>query len=249
MPLSTATALFQSLVDLIYPPVCAGCGGEVEPTGPPACDACLHSTPRIERPVCQTCGSSVENPHTKRCPECPEKAYYHRARALLDYQDETVKHLIHGLKFQFQTGLAAPLGALLLNAFDDYFKDEHYDAIVPVPLHRRRKRQREFNQATLIAQAIHTKHNLPIVENVVARTRHTKPQTSVAPPKRKTNVVGAFEVKDASQIEGARLLIVDDIYTTGSTINELSRVLIEAGAKHVDVLTLSRSLLRIYHGK
>lgn len=247
MPISTALALFQTLVDLIYPPVCAGCGGEVAGTGPPVCEACLLSAPRIEKPVCQTCGASVDNPHTKRCHECPEKVHYHRARAVLDYQDETVKKLIHGLKFQYQTSLSVPLGGLLLEGFEQYFKDEQYDAIIPVPLHSRRKRQREFNQATLLAQTIQRAHNLPIIENVVQRIRHTRPQTSMTPVKRKTNVLGAFEVKGSSEIQGAQLLVVDDIYTTGSTTNEIARELIEAGAKHVDVLTLSRSLMKIYH--
>ncbi|MDP8243887.1 MAG: ComF family protein [Candidatus Hinthialibacter antarcticus] len=246
MPLATAHALFQTLIDLIYPPVCAGCGGEVAGTGPPVCEACLLSAPRIEKPLCQTCGAPGENPHAKHCPECPEKAHYHRARAVLDYQDKTVKKLIQGLKFHYQTGLAVPLGDLMLEGFNQYFKDEQYDAIVPVPLHRKRKRQREFNQATLLAQAIQREHNLPMIENAVMRIRHTKPQTSMTPLKRKTNVLGAFAVKDASVIQGAQLLLVDDIYTTGSTTNEIARVLIEAGAKHVDVLTLSRSLMNLY---
>ena len=166
---------------------------------------------------------------------------------MFDYQDVIVKNLIHGLKYDYQTKLAAPLSDLLLEGFNEFFKDETYHAIIPTPLHPRRKRMREFNQATLLSQAIHHAHDLPILESAVLRIKHTPPQTSMKPEQRKTNVIGVFAVNNPSAVQGAHVLVIDDVYTTGSTTNEISRMLIEAGAKHVDVLTLSRSLLHIYH--
>lgn len=228
-----------ALLDLIYPPACAACGREVT-GGEVICPACLCSFTPSPRPACASCGAPVER-EVRECDECPNPRYFERAVSLYDYHDDRMRRAIHELKFAFRDPVAQPLAGLLVDGYGEFFQDETFDAIVPVPLHKKRLRQREFNQAALLAVALSRALNATLREDWTARIRNTRPQFGLPAHRRPENIRGAFTASEA--VRGASILVVDDIYTTGETVNELSRVLKEAGAARVCVLTLSRSSL------
>lgn len=245
MPVTTASALFQSFIDLVYPPSCAACGDIIAGSGPQVCQSCLNRLAPLTEPFCMRCGAPVEFPNQKKCPECLPKARYTRARAIYDYNDETIRRLIHALKYDFQTALSAPLAERMHEGFLEQYSDVRIDAIVPVPLHPARRREREFNQAELLASVIVRESGIPMRSDLLHRQRHTAPQARLPTRKRLTNVIGAFAAKGSAQ--GLSILLVDDIYTTGSTLSEAAAALRAAGAQRVYALTLARSLLRRLH--
>jgi ComF family protein len=116
------------------------------------------------------------------------------------------------------------------------------DAVVPVPLHWRRFHYRGFNQAVALARPLARQFSLPLISRVLRRTRHTVPQVELQPEERVKNIRGAFSVRQPARIKGLRLLLVDDVFTTGATLNECARVLKAAGAASVTAFTLTRPL-------
>lgn len=155
---------------------------------------------------------------------------------------------LHQLKYNGRTELADPLGALLLAGFHKWFGRKTVDMIMPVPLHPRKQRQRGFNQAYLlirgwqrIAEAFpNTFPRDKIARGLLVRTRMTRSQTTLSRRKRQDNVRGAFALKDKTTVKGKSVVLVDDVFTTGATVDECARVLAAAGATRVDVLTVAR---------
>jgi ComF family protein len=176
--------------------------------------------------------------------------YFNRARSALVF-DASLAVLIHRLKYKGRTGLARPLGLLMLGALRENWQPDEIDAVVPIPLHRRRLRMRGFNQARLLASACLHKQprgpsgwiSIPVAEEVLERTRRTASQTGLGRRERIANLKNAFRVRPGKRVANRRLLLVDDVFTTGATANECARVLVKAGARHVDVLTLARTQL------
>jgi ComF family protein len=158
--------------------------------------------------------------------------------------------LIHRYKYGGKTHLAAPLGALLFIALMRYWDVNAIDLVLPVPLHVRRLRKRGFNQAFLLirdwemiaAELKISPVNFQMKFDVLTRNRWTESQTGLARRKRLTNIKNAFSIKDPLKIEDKRILLVDDVYTTGATVDECAQVLLAGGAQTVDVLTLARAL-------
>jgi ComF family protein len=171
------------------------------------------------------------------------------ARALLVY-DQSILNLIHCYKYKGKIQLAKPLGGLLLAAFHRFWESQQVEVIVPVPLHIGRLRNRGFNQVFLLMRnwskfAGEDPLNLSAVQierNVLLRSANTAPQTSLGREKRLTNIKNAFEIHLNEKIKDKAVLLVDDVYTTGATVNECARILLEGGAKYVDVLTLARAV-------
>ena len=122
-----------------------------------------------------------------------------------------------------------------------------YSLIIPVPLHIKRLRQRGFNQALILARAIGKKWQIPVNFSLLKRHKFTETQTGMNKTERKQNIKGAFEVRDKENIAGKNIIIVDDVYTTGATVNECAKTLLKAGAQKVTVLTLARVLHNYTH--
>jgi ComF family protein len=169
------------------------------------------------------------------------------ARAFGMY-DATLMSLIHRFKYEGKIQLARPLGRLLFEAFIQFWKQDAIDLIIPVPLFKKRFRKRGFNQAYLLVQswkqfaAVQTDFKMPrMVTDVLIRHHQTKPQTGLGRKERMTNLKNAFSVSDASIVWGKKILLTDDVYTTGATAHECAGVLLNAGASRVDVLTLARA--------
>jgi ComF family protein len=153
-----------------------------------------------------------------------------------------LRQAIHLLKYHGKLRLQQPLLTLARAHFGAHFPDSRYDAIIPVPLHGARLMQREFNQAAVIARGLAVHLNAPVLEQLLIRTRSTRPQVELSGSERRQNVKQAFAVTHTAALEGKRVLVVDDVLTTGATLGEVARTLKAAGATQVDVFALARAL-------
>ncbi len=194
-------------------------------------------------PRCEVCrkGSSEA-----LCPSCFSQVRFTRPQLgvhSVTVYDGVVREAVHRFKFNKKKRLAEPLGILMVKYLScaSNLNINEIDAIVPVPLHQGRLRQRGFNQAERLAQVISRYHDVPVI-SVLGRLRPTQPQFNLPRQQRFSNVSGAFKVVDSRGVFNKRLLLLDDIYTTGATITECVRALKIAGAKRVEILTLSRAV-------
>jgi len=195
---------------------------------PPRCEVCRKGS---EEPLCSECFSQITFMK-------PQLGIYSAS-----VYDGVLRDAIHRFKFQKRKNLAGPLGVLLVKYLSHTpdFSMEEIDCIIPVPLHRKRQRQRGYNQAELLAQVISKYYEVPVV-SALERTKDTHPQFDLPREERLTNVKGAFKVSDPKAVYNKKIILLDDIFTTGSTIAECSKTLKIAGARSVEVLTLSRAV-------
>ncbi|MCP3676228.1 MAG: ComF family protein, partial [Deltaproteobacteria bacterium] len=178
--------------------------------------------------------SSVSSDHL--CGDCMKhKRRFSLARSAGTYEG-TLLDAIHLLKYRGKTALAHPLASLLTDTIDG----QEYDIITPVPLHRKRLQERGFNQSLLLARGVAKRYRIPIDYPNLRRVRATAPQINLSGNERKANVRGAFEVRKGAPFSKKRVLLIDDVYTTGATVSECSKALKKAGANEVGVLTLAR---------
>lgn len=198
----------------------------------------------ISHPLCQVCGIPFVGAGTDHlCGDCLKKPpSFDAARAGFVY-DGHCRELIHTFKYQNKTHLRRPLALLALERLTEFIAARRPDVVVPVPLHRKRLRSRGFNQAVLLGELLACEWQLPLERRALQRVRWTEPQISLSADERRENVKGAFAVADSVAVAGKRVLIVDDVLTTGSTVGECSRMLKRAGAVDVAVVTVARAVL------
>lgn len=235
--------LVDGLLDLIYPPRCLICDAWDSPV---ICSECTAGFLPIPTPSCVACGRPVE-PETI-CRSCELAAdlwggwAFERARAIAIFQGP-VRHGIHQLKYFGKEAIGEALGAFLADSLltQNFFDDVVFDALVPVPITETKRKKRGFNQAELLARAVSDALNTPLLPSeVVARSGQVAAQATLSPEARRRNVgIDSFLVTQENAVVGKRLLIVDDVFTTGSTVHALAATLRRAGASAVDVVTLA----------
>jgi ComF family protein len=160
------------------------------------------------------------------------------ARALCTFSG-SIKTAIHAFKYQNKTNLAKTLIGLMKRSTLPLRIDQ-YDKLVPVPLHKNRLRQRGYNQSLLLAREISKRYRVPMGERILTRIRDSIPQVQLVGAKRERNVKGVFARE--GDVVGMKILLVDDVFTTGATVNECARVLLKGGAKRIDVFTVARAV-------
>jgi len=176
------------------------------------------------------------------CGECiTSKQYFSLARAVGIY-DKVLLEAIHRFKYNRNMTNGKALGKLMASHEFPLFDPRRYDLIIPVPLHPKRLRQRGFNQSVILAKEIAKKYTLELALNFLRRKIYTIPQFNLGRTERSSNVKGAFSVIRQDRIDGRSIILIDDIFTTGNTVQECAKVLLEAGAKEVAVLTLARAV-------
>lgn len=151
-----------------------------------------------------------------------------------------LRECIHHFKYRKKAYLARPLGELLIDRMREDKDLGEADFLIPVPLDGRRLREREFNQAHLLAQGVSRYFNIPISSRNLRRVRRVPPQTQLSRKEREKNVKGLFQVRKGEKYKGRKILLIDDVFTTGATVNECARVLKQAEAEEVQVLTVAR---------
>ena len=237
--------ILTGIADLIFPPRCITCDTLLEQRGPlPLCPSCREKIRFIHSPLCPRCGLPfpAAEGEDHLCGDCitVEKPYA-VARAVGEYE-ETLLTAIHRFKYRGRAGIGGILGGIMADFAAGIWDMKIFDLIVPVPLHRRRLRERGFNQAVILAREISKRFDIPLDFISLRREAFTPPQVGLGREERSANVRGAFSAKHAERIAGRRILLVDDVYTTGSTLEECTRTLIRAKAESVAVLTLARAV-------
>jgi ComF family protein len=239
--------LLATALAFLYPPQCPGCKALVrlEESFCPACRRFIHP---IESPLCLCCGipfvTSVGPDHL--CARCQDHlppfrqarswAYYQSGEAVLHPLSEAIQ------RFKYQRNMS--VGKTLAKLGVQHFPLAHrkYDLIIPVPLHPQRLRWRGFNQSLILTRAIGRAQRVHVDPFLLERTRATVPQTQLRGHERRANVRGAFAVKKTERLQGKQVLLVDDVYTSGATVEECAKVLCRGGAEVVDVFTLARAV-------
>jgi len=198
--------------------------------------------PPVLSPLCPVCGIPfVGTGADHHCGAClTQSPYFDIARAPLLYEGP-IRDLIHSFKYSHHTHLRYPLALLTLEGLREFLTEQEPHTIVPVPLHRSRLRQRGFNQAVLLGRVLSHNLSVPMTPDLLVRTRRTEPQVELSAEKRRLNVKGAFSVKKPGLVVGKRVLLLDDVMTTGSTMDECAKELKKAGALSVIALTIART--------
>lgn len=216
---------------------CLLCGAELrEKTRSGLCPACLAKLPLNDGGICGKCGRVLAN-EADYCNTCQNnERNFSKARSVCVYEGEAVA-LVHGLKFGGRRYYAKYLADLMVDKYLDERLD--CDCVVAVPLSAKRRRNRGYNQSDLLAREISAALKLDYMDGVVEKTKDNKEQSKLGHAEREENVKGAYAVKDKDVLKGRRVLLVDDVLTTGATASEVARVLLKSRAKSVNVLTFA----------
>jgi ComF family protein len=230
----------RTLLDIALPAMCPTCGERLRLTDQGLCDSCWERIREVSAPLCPQCGAG-DWIAGRKCKGCLKTdIFYGRARQAVQWEEPLIS-AVHRLKYNGVAELAEPLARLLARTLRRDHPDWSADLIVPVPLHRVRERERGYNQAALIARQLGRMLAWPTDAHAVQRHRWTPSQTHLTRAERLKNVFGAFRCPQPDLVAGRRVLLVDDVYTTGSTINETARALREAEATEVFALTVTRA--------
>lgn len=227
----------SAVADVLYPPRCVGCGSDEAWL----CAECLRRMPALEPPWCLICGEPGPEERCASCRARPLSLDRLRAACLFD---GPIQAAVHAFKYQNLTALAPELGTIMATAWRRHGSPA--DLVVPVPLHPSRERARGYNQAAILARHVGRGLALPVASRALRRTRATREQVRLAEPQRWANVQGAFSPPEvrrgnaACPIAGRRVLLVDDVCTTGATLDACARVLLASGAATVSGIVLGR---------
>jgi len=223
----------------IFPSRCAFCKGFLLWEEHYICQGCWQKLDLTISPYCPRCG----NPHWEDgqvCFQCQGRDYYFDSAMSVGWYEGVLKTAINLYKYKGKRQLAGPLGQLLISYWEIKRRNYSIDLIIPIPLHRRKRREREYNQSELLARRLGNYFKIPISCYNLVRVSYRLPQVGLSYRERWENVKGIFRVKNPWELSGKKILLIDDVYTTGATSNECSRILREAGAEKIWVLTLAR---------
>jgi competence protein ComFC len=234
--------LLGAVSSLLYPPVCTICLASIG-ADEYLCDDCHAKTTRIAPPFCATCSEpfsgAISGPFT--CANCSHRRLYFKAAVAVYRSRGIVRRVVHDFKYGHQRHLRHLVAQWLCAALDDErLRGRKFEVIVPVPLHPARERERGFNQATLLAELLGERLSTPI-KLALERVRYTTTQTAFDRSERMENLHGAFRLRRKIDVQGLRVLLIDDVLTTGATLSECARVLKKAGATSIYAATAARA--------
>jgi ComF family protein len=233
-------AIFGRALDVALPKLCPACRELVGADG--LCAPCWSRLSLIARPYCERLGIPFAydpGPGVLSMQAITDPPAYHRARAAVRY-DDVARTLVHALKYGDRLDLAPTMGRWMARAGRELLADA--DALIPVPLHWRRLWARRFNQSSLLAKAIAETSSVVVADLVLKRIKATAQQVGLSQAERARNVQGAFRVppEHKADVEGRRLVLIDDVLTSGATSDACARALLRAGARSVDLLVFAR---------
>ncbi len=232
---------YYLLLDLLFPEQCVSCGDNLAGSDFYAlCDTCLEKIEIIGNSCCKFCGAAAGDfsKLKKGCAFCnPAKFHYTRAIGVVRYKPPA-RELIHDFKFHDNSRLSNFLASAMIERLASCGYPDNFDFVFPVPLHKKRQKTRGYNQSFLIARIIAEHFGVTCSDKILRRIRNTVAQSLLEPKERSDNIAGAFSV--SADLGDKIILLVDDVMTTGSTVNECARVLREAGASRIYVIVWAR---------
>lgn len=234
--LGSARDVWSGVLDLIYPPCCLVCGKAGDDY---LCADCLEKIDTIGPRHCSKCGMPDDG---MICLDCREIEYAFDSACSAGTFDGVLQTAIHKFKYRNHIVMADPLGDLLYRCFADAHLAGKVDVVIPVPIHKSRMVERGFNQSIELAKRFCKRTSLPLDTSILIKHRNTPHQVNLRQEIRLTNVRDAFTVVNAENVCGKRILLIDDVFTTGSTLHEAAKALKTAGASQVHAYTLARSL-------
>ncbi|MGB9765530.1 MAG: ComF family protein [Candidatus Saccharicenans sp.] len=243
-PIELLDRLFWPVKITVFPSRCPLCGQLLEKPGDKiVCSQCLSQIEIHHGPVCEICGrflyhQSGEKAICLKCYESPPVFSQHRS---LGPYAGALKEIIILFKYRGYEVLSKTLSLTLYNNFQKGNLFSGIDFIVPIPLHRQKYKTRGFNQAELLTKNLSILSGRPWLKNILVKIKNTPAQVSLEAQEREKNLKGAFAIRKPEKIEGQTLLLVDDVFTTGSTINECARILRQNGAREVRALTIAQA--------
>ncbi len=238
--------ILQRIFDFILPTSCSFCNSSVGDSPIPYfCSSCWADFSFIDGPVCPLCGRPFESPETlshspdHRCLACRQTPPVFDQALSIGYFEGPLREAIHQFKYRPCRALDIPLAAWMAVNIRPV---GGIDCVIPVPLHTSRLRQRGFNQALILAHGISKTFSLPLSYDNLKRVRPTRPQVELSGEERIKNVAGAFALRRPDELKDRDVLLIDDVFTTGATMNECATVLKDAGASRVTALTIARAV-------
>jgi len=235
------SAAGAALRSLLYPPRCESCAADVL-EDEYLCAKCRKGARRIKPPFCDRCSEPFDGAITEtfECANCAHR-HFHFTHAVACFRSRgIVRELVHRFKYQREFHLRFPLADWLVETMsDERIAAQTFDALVPVPLHPARLREREFNQAHVLATLTGKRLGVP-VHDCLSRVRNTTTQTRYDRTERMENLRNAFQLRQSAGVRGKHLVVLDDVFTTGSTVDECARMLIAAGAASVRAVAVAR---------
>ncbi len=236
---------FRSTVfQFFLPPQCPCCERFSEEGKQGFCSNCLSQIRWIEPPFCSICGIPFisREVETHPCGACvTHRKYFTIARALGAFEG-SLQEAIHRWKYEGKTYLTPFFASWMAEGLNRYWEPGSLDLLIPVPLHTRRLRERGFNQALLLVKDLSRRTGIPYRKTILQKKKSTIPQVNLSRAEREKGLRGTFHVIGKEELSGLSVLLIDDVYTTGATVNECSKVLLKGGAERVDVLTLAHAI-------
>ena len=230
----------QIFTELLFPRRCPVCDDIVKPWGELCCQKCVRRLRYLGENYCMKCGKGLSRRETEYCHDCRKHPHkFERGRSL--YRYESVAGSLFRFKYQGRQEYADFWGEELYRHLGNDICTMKADAIVPVPLHKSRLNERGYNQSALLGKALAKRVQLPFLEQIVVRHKKTVPQKQLSYIERQNNLKKAFKLS-GNDVKLNTVIIIDDIYTTGSTVDALSEVLLESGVKRVYVITLAAGM-------
>ena len=236
----------STLFQFFLPPQCPCCEKFLEEGQQGFCSDCLSEIRWIEPPFCSICGipfisKEVENHPCGAC--MTHRKYFTMARALGAYEG-SLQEAIHRWKYEGKTYLTPFFAEWMEEGLNRHWGPHSLDLLIPAPLHPQRLRERGFNQALLLVKELSHRAGIPYRKTILQKKKPTIPQVNLSGTEREKGLRGAFQVIGKEELLGKSVLLVDDVYTTGATVNECSKVLLRGGAERVNVLTLAHAVKR-----
>lgn len=229
--------IINSVLNFFFPDICIICGEDTDKNNLSVCRKCFNKIEYIKPPYCQTCNQPLVDGGA-HCWQCRKTRYHFEKIVAVGLYIGVLREII--LKFKEKDFLKTVLGSLLLSVVTKNIDNDRFDLIVAVPLSKKKEFGRDYNQSQLLAELLADKTNKEVVSGNLIRVKDTKPQFELTRAERLVNLKDAFFVKDPPVFKNKNILLVDDIATTCSTLEECSKTLKNAGAKKVFCAVLAR---------
>ncbi|KPU44729.1 amidophosphoribosyltransferase [Oxobacter pfennigii] len=228
--------VINGVLDLVYPKKinCLYCGTPLKNFNDhELCGYCISLLPVLGEGVCNTCGRPLEREERAVCEDCKD-AQFDKCLSVFEFSG-IAKDMLHRFKYDGEDYMSHPIGLFMAEKLKS--KSWDVDIIIPVPLHSDKLKERGYNQSYLLAEVVGRECDIDVLNGGLIRNRYTKSQFNLSKTERRNNIKGAFEIGSAKKIKGSNILLIDDIMTTGATLNECSSVLKSFGARKIYCLT------------